>query len=86
MNSSNITIGKPGKGNYFRGVSYGIDNPEESYKRNSENISIQSNVFCYNDYGWTSIQDTIGNSSFVDALEYVIYCKNSKNINIWGDT
>lgn len=40
MNSSNITIGKPGKGNYFRGVSYGIDNPEESYKRNFENISI----------------------------------------------
>ena len=40
----------------------------------------------YNDYGGTSIQDTIGNSSFLDALEYVIYSKNSKNINIWGDT
>lgn len=87
--SDSVTIGKPGKGNYFRGVYYGILNPisfyVDDYKRNSTNIIIQSNVFGHNELGEPAIQDYYGSGSFADPVLYAIFAVNSKDILIGGD-
>ena len=88
--SEAVTIGKPGKGNYFRGVQYGVVNQIQSYddryKRNSTNITIQSNVFGYNENGEPTIQDNWGGGPFSDPVSYAIYADNSKDILIGGDS
>jgi gliding motility-associated-like protein len=84
-----VIIGKPGKGNYFRGVYYGVFNPllsyNDSYKRNSTNIIIQSNVFGHNENGEPAIQDYPGSFTYADPVTYAINAANSKDIFIGGD-
>jgi gliding motility-associated-like protein len=77
--SQNITIGKPGKGNYFRGMKYGVYSEIVGLFNNnfSDTIIIQSNIFGNDENGKTSdIYLTISLMPIENALE-LRYCKNT---------
>lgn len=86
-NSKNIVIGKPGKGNYFRGVTYAImANHTLLNPGVSENISIQSNIFNNDEDGGITLQNVYGSPNIpLNSIEYALLFFNVKNIKLGGD-
>ncbi|MET0636627.1 MAG: gliding motility-associated C-terminal domain-containing protein [Chitinophagaceae bacterium] len=87
--SSDIRIGAPGKGNYFRGLFYSIcsqlQDINDRYKPNSDNITISSNVIGYNEDGEPN-DVTPSTGQVVNMSQYAISFQNVSNIRIGGTT
>jgi gliding motility-associated-like protein len=80
---TNIKIGKPGSGNYMRGIRNGIYNfYGASNSTNSVNISIQANIFNNDENGDPIIVSN--NNVLTNSMDYAISFSNSKNIKIGG--
>ena len=81
--STNIVIGKAGKGNYFRGLTAALYSRGDLEDKDSisKNISIQANIFNNDEDGSFSI---IYNSKMINPMDYAIQFFNVSNITIGG--
>lgn len=83
--SSNITIGKPGKGNYLRGMQTGISAPrlEGQLAFSSSNLVIQHTIFNNDEDGNPTTKSEGG---YVNQMELAFDLFNTKSITIGGDS
>lgn len=83
--STNILIGKAGKGNYFRGLDaalFSFNDIESEYNTNNcNNILIQANIFNNDESG--DLNSTY-NTSQLNPMEYAIRFFNVSNLTIGG--
>ncbi len=91
--SSNITIGTPNKGNYFRGLIYSIrsriDNAPDRLVPNCENVFVYSNLFNVDESGAPSLYhpyQQIGVAvPTINPSQYAMFFSNAKNVEVGGE-